>query len=76
MIQQKFDQSKTEFNTVIAKAPKSPRVPDARLKIATIHLKQGQRALAKSELTTITKSYPDTTAAQLAAIQLKQISLK
>ncbi len=76
LIQNKLDKAKTEFNTVIALAPKSPRVPDARFKIATIHMKKGKVNLAQSEFSLIKKKFPGTTAAQLASIQLKQISIK
>lgn len=63
----------SRFQTVIAQYPKSEKAPDAKLKVAMIHAKTGKKAIAKIELQQIKKSYPGSTAAQLAGLQLGQL---
>lgn len=74
MLQYKYPQSVTQFNNVITQFPKSSKVPDAKLKLAMIHITLGKSAIARKELEALKKDYPGTTAAQLAGIQLQQIN--
>jgi len=46
----------------------------AKLKIAMIHAAIGKMNLARTEFTQISKTYPGTTAAQLANIRLQQLA--
>lgn len=64
-----------QFTAVIQNFPKSSKVPDARLKLAIIHANTGKVAQARKELRQIQKQYPDSTAAQLASIQLQQLAI-
>lgn len=63
-----------QFNMVIKQFPHSNKVADAKVKIGIIHASQGQLAKARVEFRDIKRQYPGTTAAQLAAIQLQQLS--
>jgi len=74
-LKKSYQQSLAEFSAVIKESPKSPRVPDAKLKIALIHLNSGKTEQAKKELAAVKNQYPNSTAAQLAIIQLKQLDL-
>ena len=73
LIKKAYMPSRTEFEYVIANAPKSPRIPDAKFKVGLIQLYQGQRAEARRAFLAVKKAYPESTAAQLAGIQLKQL---
>ena len=74
-LKKSYSLSLAQFNAVVKDSPRSPRVSDAKLKIALIHLQSGQSAKAKQELTAVKNQYPNSTAAQLAIIQLKQLDL-
>lgn len=63
-----------QFDTVIRQFPHSSKVADAKVKLAIIHASQGQKIQARHELIKIKQMYPDTTAAQLASIQLQSLS--
>jgi len=73
LIKKSYRSSRAEFEYVIANAPKSPRIPDAKFKVGLIQLYQGQRAEARRAFLAVKKAYPGSTAAQLAGIQLKQL---
>lgn len=73
LIKKSYRSSRAEFEYVIANAPKSPRIPDAKFKVGLIQLYQGQRAEARRVFLAVKKAYPESTAAQLAGIQLKQL---
>jgi len=62
-----------QFEKMVQLFPKSNKVPDAKLKIAIIHMSLGKAEQAKGELINIKKQYPGTTAAQLATLQLQQL---
>ncbi|MBV52428.1 MAG: tol-pal system protein YbgF [Coxiellaceae bacterium] len=64
-----------EFSTVIKQYPSSAKRPDAEYKIASIQMDMGHVDDAKQGFQTIQKHYPKSTAAQLAAIQLKKIAV-
>lgn len=63
-----------QFQMVVTDYPKSNKVSDAELKIAMIHAATGKTTLAQKEFTHIRKTYPGTTAAQLASIRLQQLA--
>lgn len=73
LMQSDFKSAETEFSTVVNKFPKSNKIPDAKLKLAIVHIKLGKKDQARQELTAIKKAYPGTTAAQLADIRLQQM---
>lgn len=63
-----------EFNTVITKFPKDPKVADSKLKLGFIYFDNGDVAQAKRYLQEVIKNYAGTSAAQLAKSRLNQIS--
>ena len=73
LLQDQLQKAVQEFNTVINKYKASNKVPDAKLKLASIHLQQGNVALARREMQQVKLAYPDSTAAQLATIQLQRL---
>lgn len=75
-LQKKNDQAVAEFNTVILQYPKSSKVADAKLKLAIIHARMGDTAKALEGFKAIKREYPGSTAAQLASLQLQQMSLQ
>jgi len=62
-----------QFQLLIAQYPDSNKVADAKLKVAIIHGIKGKKDLAKIEFKQIEKEYPNSTAAQLASIQLQKL---
>jgi tol-pal system protein YbgF len=50
----------------------SSKIPNAKFKLALIHLQKGKIKQAVSEMKNIKTTYPNSTAAQLAAIRLQQ----
>ncbi len=62
------------FGRVTSQYPSSNKVPDAKLKLAIIHISQGKVAEGKAALQTIKRQYPNSTAAQLATIQLQRMA--
>ncbi len=66
-------QAASNFQTVIRDYPKSDKFADAKLKLAIVHSKQGDKALAKQELKRIKSEYPGSTVAQLAAIHIQEL---
>ena len=73
LLQKKLQQSEKEFTTVLHRFAKSSKVPDAKLKLAVVHLQMGSKKLAKNEFNKIKSQYPGTTVAQLANIRLQQL---
>lgn len=61
------------FGRVISQYSSSNKVPDAKLKLAIIRISQGKVAEGKEALQTIKRQYPNSTAAQLATIQLQRM---
>ncbi len=68
-----YSEATTQFQDLISQYPTSSKVPDAKLKIATIHAATGKTEVARKEFAAIQKTYPGTTAAQLASIRLQQL---
>lgn len=75
LVQQHNKQAAQEFQTVITKFPKSPKLADAKLKLAIIHANAGKIAQARRELMQLKKEHPGSTAAQLAGIRLQQLDI-
>lgn len=74
LMHEKYDTALKHFQTVVTDYASSNKVPDAKLKIAMIHAATGKMDVARQEFTQIRKSYPGTTAAQLASIRLQQLA--
>jgi tol-pal system protein YbgF len=76
LLQDRLSPAIKEFKTVINQYKTSNKISDAKLKLASIHLQQGNVALARREMQQIKQNYPNSTAAQLATIQLQQLNTK
>lgn len=74
LAQKNNEQAAQQFQTVISKFPKTPKIGDAKLKLAVIHANMGKIKLARQELMQLKKQHPDSTAAQLANIRLQQLN--
>jgi TolA-binding protein len=61
------------FRTVMRKWPDSRKAPDALLKLGYTQSEQKQYAAARATLQEVTRKYPGTDAAKLAADRLKRI---
>ena len=72
-VNQDFNSAKAAFTKVVERYSKSPKVPDALLKLGYIELEQNNTAKARDYLTQVTVSYPGTTAAHLAAKKLMKM---
>jgi len=72
-INRDYDKARMAFNKVVSQYPNSPKVPDSLLKLGYIEFDQQNLAKARDYLTRVTVSYPETTAAHLAAKKLAQI---
>lgn len=72
-INRDYDKARTAFNKVVSQYPNSPKVPDSLLKLGYIEFDQQNLAKARDYLTRVTVSYPETTAAHLAAKKLAQM---
>lgn len=75
MVQKKYPIAQKEFNTVVQQFSTSDKVPDSKLKLAMIDAATGKAAQARQELLAIKRDHPNSTAAQLASIQLQQMDL-
>ncbi|MEN8260184.1 MAG: tol-pal system protein YbgF, partial [Pseudomonadota bacterium] len=69
-----FGAARESFAKVIERFPKSPKVPDAMLKIGYIEYEQGHWEEARRALSDIIKDYPDSTAASLAEKRLVRMN--
>jgi len=61
------------FEQILSKYPSSNKVPDAKFKLAIIHMNQGKKVQARRELQAIKRQFPNSTVAQLASIQLQRM---
>ena len=68
-----FDRALREFNTLVSSHPDSQKVTHALLKIGYIHDELGQKEKAREILTSLTKDYPQSTAAGLATKRLERM---
>lgn len=75
-LQKSYKKSQGEFQALVAGYKKSLRVPDALYKLALIDEALGNSDQAKKRLLEIQRHYPDSAAAQLAAIQYKRLTLQ
>lgn len=74
LAQKNNKQAEKQFHTVITSFKNSPKVPDAKLKLAIIHAGEGKIKQARQELMRLKKQHPGSTAAQLASIRLQQLN--
>jgi tol-pal system protein YbgF len=68
-----FDSALREFDKLVTQHPDSQKVTHALLKIGYIHDELGQKDKAREMLTDLTKNYPRSTAAGLAAKRLQRM---
>jgi tol-pal system protein YbgF len=69
-------EAKQEFSVVAKNYSKSPKAPDAMLKLAMLDVDQGHWKQARQQLELIQENYPKSTAAQLAQQRVKQLSIQ
>ncbi len=72
-VNQQVDLARAAFLKLPEMFPKSPKVPDALLKLGYIELEQNNLAKARDYLTRVKVDYPGTTAAHLAGKKLMQL---
>ncbi|GHU89090.1 hypothetical protein AGMMS49941_13300 [Deferribacterales bacterium] len=61
-----YDKARDAFETVIAKYPDKPKVPDAMLKLGYTYRSLGQNDKAKATLNSVIKKFPKSEAAKVA----------
>lgn len=71
--QNKTEEAEQSFSVVINQYSASNKVPDAKLKLALIHINLGKKEQGRKELQLVKRQYPGSTAAQLATIQLQRM---
>jgi len=71
-----FDSAMREFDMLIKQHPESQKLTHALLKVGYIHDELGQEEKAREVLTELTKNYPQSTAAGLAAKRLERMRLQ
>lgn len=70
--QSNWPSARRAFEQVAKVDARSNKVPDAALKLALIQMKTGQVAAGKKALGALKQAYPNSTAAQLATIELQR----
>jgi tol-pal system protein YbgF len=73
-VQRQFREALPEFQKVIDQFPQSAKIPDALLKVGYCNFELQQWNQARAALEQLTRQYPDTTAARLAAQRLERIA--
>jgi tol-pal system protein YbgF len=73
-LNREFDKARAAFSKLVSQYPTSSKVPDALLKIGYIEADLQNNIKARDYLTRVVNSYPGTTAANLAAKRLAQMS--
>ena len=68
-----FDSALREFEKLVNEHPDSQKLTHALLKVGYIHDELGQKDQAREVLTNLTKQYPNSTAAGLAAKRLERM---
>ena len=68
-----YDSAGGAFRTVLKKWPDSRKAPDAMLKLGYSQFEQKQYPAARATLDEVTKKYPGTDSAKLAAERLRRI---
>lgn len=71
--QRRYDAALQEFNKVLDNYPKSPKRPDAMLKMGFSYQELGKKQDAEAVLSNIVTHFPDTTAARLAKKRLRDL---
>lgn len=74
VLQRNLPSAVKQFNIVVNQFPQSNKVADAKVKLAIIDASKGNTAQARRAFMKVKQQYPGTTAAQLASIQLQQLS--
>jgi len=72
-VSHEYDSAAGAFRTVLKKWPDSRKAPDAMLKLGYTQLEQKQYPAARATLDEVTKKYPGTDSAKLAAERLRRI---
>jgi tol-pal system protein YbgF len=67
----KLQQADTAYAALVSQFPRSPKAPTAMYKRAQTMVKQGRRAEARALMDLLTRTYPNTDAADLAAEWLR-----
>lgn len=75
-LKNKSDQANKEFQLIISNYPDNPKVADAMIKVGLIAMDAGNYTKAKQTFTKVRKQFPETTAAKIAALRLKEIKNK
>lgn len=68
--QQKFDEAKTQFETVVSTFSNSPKRGDSLLKLGLIEKSLGNLSAANEFFQTVVNEYPNSTSARLASQEL------
>jgi tol-pal system protein YbgF len=72
-VQRDFAGALPEFQKVIDSYPQSAKIPDALLKVGYCQYELNDFEAARAALESVTRQYPDTTAARLAAQRLERL---
>jgi tol-pal system protein YbgF len=72
-VTREFDKAQATFSKLVTDFPNSPKVADSRLKLGYIHYEGKDWAAARTELETVTASWPASTAARLAHDRLARM---
>jgi len=70
---QDYEAALPEFRKVVDRYPASRKIPDAMLKIGYCRDELGDKRGARDMLVTVTRDYPETTAARLAGQRLEKL---
>jgi len=70
---QDYEAALPEFRKVLDRYPASRKIPDAMLKVGYCHDELGDKRGAREMLVTVTRDYPETTAARLAGQRLEKL---
>jgi tol-pal system protein YbgF len=73
-VRQQFEAALPQFERVIDEYPQSAKIPDALLKVGYCNFELMRWDQARTALQQVTRQYPDTTAARLAAQRLERIT--
>ena len=73
-VSQTYDKALPEFQVVVDKYPQSRKIPDALLKIGYCNYELKKYDAARKALRSVVTSYPETTAARLAAQRLERMT--
>jgi TolA-binding protein len=72
-VTREFDKAQATFTKLVTDFPNSPKLADSRLKLGYIHYEEKDWAAARTELETVTGTWPASTAARLANDRLARM---